>query len=123
MIELKEGTQVHSFWFVKIQARPGDWLACVIKQAGGPWKGIYRFRWYRDNKTFDSDDEKSWYTVTTQDFGDEAPEALVVIFETLTTQLSGGDASLATTVTVKGNAEKAINALKDYDFVNIRQPN
>lgn len=40
----------------------GDWLAAVLKTSG-ELEAVYRFRWYKDKRTFDSADIKNWYKI------------------------------------------------------------
>ena len=69
-IELKEGWYYGGMWFVGGGRAPSgdqfDWLACLYKE--GPiddhslkWQMAMRFRYLRDEKIWDSEDEKSWY--------------------------------------------------------------
>lgn len=51
--------QTIGMWNVALGER-GNWLAHLARDD----KGIvltYRFRWYRDDKTYDSGDKKNWY--------------------------------------------------------------
>jgi hypothetical protein len=53
-----EDTYCVALWWI-----PGfnqDWLA-MLSRENGQWKFIYRFRYYRDEKHFNSADEKSVY--------------------------------------------------------------
>lgn len=59
--ELTERTL--GIWYTDIEnggATVGNWIATVEHGLdGGAYRLIYRFRWYRDKKTFDSADERS----------------------------------------------------------------
>ena len=48
-------------WFVELGGSQ-DWLGAVWRTDEGTILR-YRFRYYVDDKTFDSDDKKSWYEV------------------------------------------------------------
>jgi hypothetical protein len=39
----------------------GDWLAHLGQEEDGGFQLTYRFRWYRDEKGFDSIDDRNWY--------------------------------------------------------------
>ena len=39
----------------------GDYLASLNKLPDGSFRLLYRFRYYRDDKAFDSEDVKNWY--------------------------------------------------------------
>lgn len=57
MIEIGDATI--GMWCVSLPA--GDWLAHLGRlQDGHTFELVFRFRWYRDDKVFDSADEKSW---------------------------------------------------------------
>lgn len=45
-------------WYVPFTG--GDWLA-AIERGSDAYHLIYRFRYYVDDKSFDSDDTKNWY--------------------------------------------------------------
>ncbi len=64
-IRITEGTI--GLWFVTLAPDPndvGDWLSSVRRE-GDKYILTYRFRYYEDDKTFDSNDRKSWYEATT----------------------------------------------------------
>lgn len=48
---------VVAVWY--LQGEGGDWMAMLERKPDGFHFGTYRFRWYRDDKAFDSDDVKS----------------------------------------------------------------
>jgi hypothetical protein len=82
-IEIHEHTHVYKIWYVDMLPNVGNMLAIVLRDPPGEWRATYRFRWYRDDKTFDSKDERSWYAVTPTDGGTATREKLVEMFETL----------------------------------------
>lgn len=51
-------------WFLPI-AETQDWM-CMAREIEPDLKYeiVYRFRYYKDDKAFDSKDEKSWYRAT-----------------------------------------------------------
>lgn len=55
--------------YVEFCANRGNWLCAVNRDVKRPghWKLVYRTRWYRDDKIHDSDDEKNFYTVLTNE--------------------------------------------------------
>jgi hypothetical protein len=59
MIELSDKVWVYGMWFV--QGNDVDWMAC-IRKVEGKWRLDYRFRHYRDDKVYDSEDEKRWFS-------------------------------------------------------------
>jgi hypothetical protein len=73
-IEIKDGRYFEVSCFV-----PGincDYLAAMFRDPDGPWEMIYRFRYYVDDETHDSDDQKNWYRVRAKDGTDQARERL-----------------------------------------------
>ena len=79
MIELKETTQVRAFWFVAGGSR--DWMAVLLRQEGGCWEALYRFRYYKDDKMHDSEDDKSWYRISTDEAPPEKQDGLSIDME------------------------------------------
>jgi hypothetical protein len=63
MFEFTEKTYVDSIWYIS-DKETGDWMGCIYRQDDGPWVFRYRFRYYKDHKAFESDDEKHWYSYT-----------------------------------------------------------
>lgn len=53
----------------------GNWMGSLFREDDGPWRFEHRFRYYKDNKAFDSEDTKNWYTMTAKP--DIAPEEAV----------------------------------------------
>jgi hypothetical protein len=59
-------------WYVHLEN--SDWLASIWMEDGKATMA-YRFRYYKDDKTFDSEDEKNWYGVGSTD---PSPDKLVL---------------------------------------------
>jgi hypothetical protein len=78
--ELSEKTQVHTIFFVG-GGGDRDLLAMVFKPEGETWLTRYRFRYYTGPEVWDSQDEKSWYTVTAPE--GEGPEKMVTSFRVI----------------------------------------
>lgn len=58
-IEIKQGRYFLGMWFLRGDGL--DFLASVFRDSGQAFRCIYRFRYYKDDKVFDSKDKKSWY--------------------------------------------------------------
>ena len=58
-LELKADMWVYGIWYV--QGKDCDWMGSLSKQDD---KVVleYRFRYYKDDRAFDSKDTKNWYT-------------------------------------------------------------
>lgn len=52
-------------WYVQL-SDDSDWLASVWMD-DGKGKLCYRFRYYKDDKVFESEDRKNWYDLETGD--------------------------------------------------------
>lgn len=69
-MNLQEGDYVCGLWFVNIppcdQApRGGDWMGSLVRKKGETKNTVqYRFRWYKDERIFDHEDTKNWYSFT-----------------------------------------------------------
>lgn|GEM_PF-2890071 len=74
ILDIVEGRYFLAVWFV---AGAGmDFLGAVFRDAGEKRFHLkYRFRYYRDDKAFDSDDEKSVYHATTDNASEAELEA------------------------------------------------
>lgn len=70
MIDLSPNTYIYGIWFC--YGDDTDWMACLSKKLDGPWTFQYRHRYYADDKAFDSEDRKSWYSWKGQDGTDES---------------------------------------------------
>lgn len=60
-IEISEKTL--GLWYVELPENAGNWMASAWLNDDGTPLATYRFRFYRDNATWDSKDEKSWRTI------------------------------------------------------------
>lgn len=61
-IEFNEESYIIGLWFSTNPITGNNWLAAILRDPDNPerFKGSYRFRYIKDNKVFDSRDEKSW---------------------------------------------------------------
>lgn len=118
MLELREDSAFHHMWFVG--ARGVDWLAFIFKHANEPWKCVYRFRYHKDDLTFDSDDEKSWTCITTDSTEPLPPAQLVQAISKvagMTAAFYGGEIH---SVPIRGNGKDAFEALKSQPWAFVR---
>lgn len=62
MIELLQDDYIVGFWYSNCPKTENNWLCCVKRNRENKmrYEGTYRFRYKRDDKVFDSSDEKSW---------------------------------------------------------------
>ena len=88
MIELNE--RVIGMWYIQLTPDQ-DFLSSLFTTEEGELKGVYRFRYYKDDKTFHSDDQKNWYSMTiTDDTISESVEKFRLVFNKLR-HMSGTD--------------------------------
>lgn len=86
-IELSERTV--AIWFIQLEPDQ-DWLASVYTTEEGEVKAEYRFRYYVDDKSFGSDDKKSWYSLNTSASVSQALEIFREAYNKLS-ELSSGE--------------------------------
>jgi len=60
-MELTENTV--GIWYVQV-SKESDWLM-TVNEDDETYNMTYRWRYYEDDKNFDSEDRKSWYSATT----------------------------------------------------------
>lgn len=53
-------------WYIQLSRR-SDWMGSIRRDVSGAFILDYRFRYYKDDKAFDSEDEKHWYKVTSKE--------------------------------------------------------
>jgi hypothetical protein len=124
MIELNNRTRVHGFWFCGMDGM--DWLAVVIKQGDGAWEAIWRFRYHKDDKHFDSNDEKLWYRISPQAPGaalraDTAPAVLVQSMNKIAAEISKKMETKVEYIAVNGDGHKAAEALSKASFAQVKR--
>lgn len=74
IFEFNEDTKIHTLWFI---AWPGgDILAFLYKPLDEPWRLRYRFRYDRDAKIWESNDEKTVWTLTAKPGEPDDPDKL-----------------------------------------------
>lgn len=78
--ELREHTHIYKLWYVELGDK-GNLLGMVLRDPPDEWRLEYRFRWYRDKKVFNSDDERSFYGFKAKE--PDARDRLVDSFDTM----------------------------------------
>lgn len=64
-MDIKKGNYISRIWFLSKKGTNYDVLMNLMRQLpDGPWTLEYRFRYYKDDKTHGSEDEKSRWTAT-----------------------------------------------------------
>jgi hypothetical protein len=117
MISLTEYTYVLGFWYV--QGEGCDWLAAVTREPNEPFVMRYRFRYYVDDKDFDSGDVKSWWEARFPDLDED--KIIRSIDKSLAALQRGGFAiGEPWRAIVRGGSEAAMNALQTAPFVHLQ---
>lgn len=82
LVDAMNGEHVYqdSVWFCG--GRRGDWMGRIFKH-DGKWCAVYRFRYYRDDKAFDSQDRKSWHALVGDNDSEETLDEIRKAFDRL----------------------------------------
>jgi predicted DsbA family dithiol-disulfide isomerase len=120
MIELDDKSYIVGIWFSSSISTNNDWMACVIRDPENPacYKGWSRFRTAKDDKIWDSEDEKRWSKFKTQEAKTE--EEIIKHMNDVQQSLSAAYRN-TDKILVKGNLKKMIGLSKDKDWLNIKQ--
>lgn len=105
MIEIRETSQFWHMWFVA--SKEADWLAMLFKHEGESWQCVYRFRYYKDKRAFDSEDVKSWYTIETDSTESTPPEGLVTAISKIAGLTASQFNGEVHSIPIRGNGIKA----------------
>lgn len=64
-IELDDKSYIVGLWFSSCPKTENNWLACFVRDPENPkrYKGWSRFRYSKGTEVFNSEDEKSWTTL------------------------------------------------------------
>lgn len=103
--EFTETTQVHTIFFVACGDR--DLLAAVCRPAK-EWVTRWRFRYYSDDKVWDSEDRKSWYEAR----GSGNPAVMVEAFRQIAVITAATFGGVVHEAVVDGTGIEAIEVLK-----------
>ena len=119
-IELDDKSYIIGMWFSSDPKTNNDWLGCVIKDPDNPlkYKGWSRFRYTKDSKIFDNDDEKSWTTFTSQE--GQTEKALIDYMEAAQMVIAPGY-PVKDHLMVRGTLKDLIKLSKSKDWLNMKQ--
>jgi hypothetical protein len=119
MIELTESTYIVGFWFASDPRTGNDWMACVIAhpEKKNHYKGWYRFRYRKDDRIFDNEDEKKWATFESKE---EQTEKEVILnidmaMEGISVRYKDVDKLM-----VQGNLDKFIKLSDTKKWLNLK---
>ena len=115
MIELNDNTYCLGIWW--LEATGVDWLAAVTREGDGPLTLRYRFRYHRDDRAFDSADEKSWWTFTCPT---DDEDRIIADLDGLVLNLIRRGFRQPWRRIVRGDAKATLEVLKTAPFASIR---
>lgn len=120
MIELDEKSYIVGMWFSNNPVTNNDWMSCVIAdpKKKGFFKGWSRFRTAKDSKIWDSEDEKKWYTFTSQEGQDE--DYMIKTMNETQAHLSKAFKDMDKII-VKGGLKKMIKLSDGHPWLNMKQ--
>lgn len=116
MIELKKGNHYVAIAFVAWDS--GDWMVCVWNDQEDTQHLQYRFRYYVDDRAFDSSDEKRWYEASGPVMSDDA--AINILRAAMTSIALATEAHVADLIIICGDYKSAFRALHAAPWVHIK---
>ena len=118
MIEITD--KIVAIWY--LQTLPTqDWMAAVSEiEPDSKYELVYRFRYYKDDKAFDSEDKKNWYSGT---LTGTRSYVLAAMREVAGTMESVAKGKLYELVNEDGDVSKLMRKFQDLPFVYMRASN
>lgn len=119
-IELTESSYIVGIWFSSDPITGNDWLCTAIRDPEHPtrFKASSRFRYVKDDKIFDSEDEKSWADFTSQDHATE--EDVIHVMELLQKEIEQGYPD-KDKIIVQGDINKFFKLAAGKPWMNMKQ--
>ena len=123
MIELKEGWYYSAVWFIDAGHIGQDVMGMIWKEgpkdSDEPWKLSYRFRYYNDDKVFESKDEKSWHNASCK--ANTLEEELVSVTKKSFQHLADEMGGKFTWNTIRGDHMAAFVAITGEECTHVKQ--
>jgi hypothetical protein len=110
-MEVKQDTRIVGIWFVGFIG--GDWMLSAYQDEGRAVKYEFRFRYYRDDLAFGSEDKKSWYEGNVPE--DHSEEYMIRSFDTMMKIVASAcseQVRIVDRLLVQGNFDKMQEILK-----------
>lgn len=119
-MELNDNTYLIGIWFSSNPHTLDSWLCHAIKDPDNPdkYKVFYRFRYKKDDKIFNSEDEKNHYEFG---FNDTQSEDYIIDFIDKIQSLIEPGYPEKDKIIIKGNVDKMFSLCKDKPWFNIRK--
>lgn len=118
-IELVKQSYVLAQWFAENEAGD-DFMMCVYKKdkLDLNFVGKYRFRYRKDDKIFDSEDKKVWYTIN---FFNEAEQLILMKMDYFINNLIAAKFKKVDKSIVQGDTAKWIELAKKTTWCNMKE--
>lgn len=119
MVEPGPNAYTSAMWFMGNEYL--DWMFMLFKNKGENFfRANYRFRYHKDDKIFDSDDEKHWYSIVYKE--DAIEDDLILKTHVVAKQLGVMLELEPEYVPIKSDAPDALyEALKDKPWAHMRK--
>ena len=111
---------VERAWYVALDE--ADWMAVLWRDGDKPWRAVYRFRYYMDDKVgMASDDLKRVYELGGLDGTAATRDAMVAVLNDLFMLLQAADGGAARprwTADIKGGPDKFVEATRGQPWMH-----
>ena len=115
MPDFDEKTYILGFWFAEDNIG-NNWMLRVQKN-GDDWHGTFRFRYKKDDKIWDSDDEKIWNSFRLKNVDEkEVIQEINIFFTAVLLEYPRAD-----TLLVQGGIEKFLELANTKSWMQIKK--
>lgn len=119
-MKLDDDSYVDRLYFVGWN--DGDWMGTIYRHADGPWLVEYRFRYYVDDKSWDSDDVKNFYAMTAPDGSEKSLSKLRDAMALLASMTAVHyEAETVDEVAVLGSGARMVDCLATRSWASTRE--
>lgn len=118
-IQLDDKSYIVGMWFSSNPITNNDWLACIIRDPEHPNRfiGWSRFRYTKDDKIFDSEDEKIWTNFSSAEGATE--QQMIAYLGIMQRGIEEGYPHMDEII-VKGDLKKLMKLAENKPWMNIK---